>query len=55
MGGEQSLPCGDVEILQFVIASDFVERAKRALRAFPTGPERDALMFLPDYVLSRDR
>ena len=39
----------------FSTASDFVERAKRALRAFPTGPERDALMFLPDYVLSRDR
>ena len=37
------------------VASDFVERAKRALRAFPPGPERDALTFLPDYVLSRDR
>jgi len=36
-------------------ASDFVERAKRALRVFPPGPERDALTFLPDYVLSRDR
>ncbi len=36
-------------------ASDFVERAKRALWAFPPGPERDALVFLPDYVLSRDR
>jgi octaprenyl-diphosphate synthase len=36
-------------------AVEFVERAKRALRAFPPGPARDALMFLPDYVLSRDR
>jgi octaprenyl-diphosphate synthase len=36
-------------------AFEFVERAKRALRAFPPGPARDALMFLPDYVLSRDR
>jgi len=37
------------------VAVDFVERAKRALAAFPPGPERDALNFLPDYVLSRDR
>jgi octaprenyl-diphosphate synthase len=36
-------------------AVEFVERAKRALRAFPPGPARDALSFLPDYVLSRDR
>ena len=36
-------------------ASDFGERAKRALAVFPSGPERDALIFLPDYVLSRDR
>ena len=36
-------------------ATDFVEKAKQALYAFPSGPERDALMFLPDYVLSRDR
>ena len=39
----------------FSTASDFVERAKRALRAFSPSPERDALVFLPDYVLSRDR
>ena len=32
-----------------------VERAKKALTAFPAGPERDALMFLPDYVIARDR
>jgi octaprenyl-diphosphate synthase len=36
-------------------AADFVERAKRALDVFPSGPERDALSFLPDYVLARDR
>jgi octaprenyl-diphosphate synthase len=36
-------------------ALDFVERAKNALYAFPPSPERDALMALPDYVLSRDR
>jgi geranylgeranyl pyrophosphate synthase len=37
------------------VALDFVERAKKALYAFPVSPERDALMFLPDYVVSRDR
>jgi octaprenyl-diphosphate synthase len=37
------------------IAVDFVERAKSALYAFPASPEREALMALPDYVLSRDR
>ena len=37
------------------VASDFAECAKRALDAFPAGPERDALIFLPDYVLARDR
>ena len=36
-------------------AAGFVERAKRALDVFPSGPERDALNFLPDYVLARDR
>ena len=36
-------------------AADFVERAKKALQIFPASAERDALMFLPDYVLSRDR
>ena len=36
-------------------AVDFVERAKKALYAFPTSDARDALMFLPDYVISRDR
>ena len=36
-------------------AVEFVGRAKKALYAFPAGPEREALMALPDYVLSRDR
>ena len=36
-------------------AFEHVERAKKSLYAFPAGPERDALMFLPDYVVSRDR
>jgi octaprenyl-diphosphate synthase len=36
-------------------AVEFVEQAKKALHAFPPSPARDALMFLPDYVLSRDR
>ena len=36
-------------------AEEFVERAKRALRMFPSSPARDALDFLPDYVLLRDR
>src|SRR6478735_3131561 len=34
-------------------ASDFVETAKAALGIFPASAERDALMYLPDYVLSR--
>jgi octaprenyl-diphosphate synthase len=37
------------------IASEFVERAKKALYAFPSSDARDALLFLPDYVISRDR
>jgi octaprenyl-diphosphate synthase len=37
------------------VASDYVERAKRALYSFPSSDARDALMFLPDYVVSRDR
>jgi octaprenyl-diphosphate synthase len=36
-------------------ATEFVERAKKALYAFPASDARDALMFLPDYVISRDR
>jgi octaprenyl-diphosphate synthase len=36
-------------------AEEFAERAKAPLYAFPPGAERDALLVLPDYVLSRDR
>jgi octaprenyl-diphosphate synthase len=36
-------------------AADYVERAKRALQAFPPSGARDALMYLPDYVIARDR
>ena len=37
------------------IASDYIERAKKALYVFPSSDARDALMYLPDYVISRDR
>jgi octaprenyl-diphosphate synthase len=37
------------------VAADFAERAKKPLQAFPPSSERDSLMALPDYVLSRDR
>ncbi len=46
--------CGSIEYAHR-IAVGFVERAKQALDAFPNSPEREALMALPDYVLSRDR
>jgi len=36
-------------------ANEFAERAKKPLYAFPPSSERDALLALPDYVLSRDR
>jgi octaprenyl-diphosphate synthase len=36
-------------------AREFANRAKRPLTAFPSSSERDALLALPDYVLSRDR
>ena len=36
-------------------AVDFAERAKKPIYAFPPSSERDALLALPDYVLSRDR
>jgi octaprenyl-diphosphate synthase len=36
-------------------ASEYAERARRPLSAFPPSSERDALFALPDYVLSRDR
>jgi octaprenyl-diphosphate synthase len=37
------------------VAYDYIERAKKALYAFPPSDARDALMYLPDYVVSRDR
>lgn len=36
-------------------AAGFVDRAKNALNAFPPSEERDALLYLPDYVVARDR
>jgi octaprenyl-diphosphate synthase len=36
-------------------AVEFAERAKKPLHSFPPSAERDALLALPDYVLSRDR
>jgi octaprenyl-diphosphate synthase len=36
-------------------AEEYAERAKAPLYAFPASAERDALLALPDYVLSRDR
>jgi octaprenyl-diphosphate synthase len=36
-------------------AVEFAERAKKPLYGFPPSSERDALLALPDYVLSRDR
>ena len=36
-------------------ATEYAERAKKPLYAFPPSSEREALLALPDYVLSRDR
>jgi octaprenyl-diphosphate synthase len=36
-------------------ALEYAERAKKPLHVFPPSAERDALLALPDYVLSRDR
>jgi octaprenyl-diphosphate synthase len=36
-------------------AVEYAERAKKPLHIFPPSSERDALLALPDYVLSRDR
>ena len=35
-------------------AAEFAERAKKPLYAFPASPEREALLALPDYILTRD-
>jgi len=39
----------------YVRALEYGEKAKTFLHAFPPTPEREALIALPDYVLSRDR
>ena len=44
--------CGDYAYRRAV---KFALDAKRHLQVFPPGPERDALMALPDYVIARDR
>ena len=36
-------------------ANEYAERAKKHLHVFPASAERDALLALPDYILSRDR
>ena len=36
-------------------AQEYAERAKKHLHAFPASSEREALLALPDYILSRDR
>jgi octaprenyl-diphosphate synthase len=36
-------------------AVEYAERAKKHLHVFPSSAERDALLALPDYILSRDR
>lgn len=36
-------------------AEEFADRAKKPLSIFPPSAERDALLALPDYVISRDR
>lgn len=36
-------------------AEAYVERARQALQAFPPSPGRDALLYLPEYVVARDR
>ncbi len=41
--------------MAYARAVEYAERAKGCLSVFPPSRERDALMALPDYVLSRDR
>ena len=36
-------------------ATDYAERARKPLYVFPPSPEREALLALPEYILSRDR
>jgi octaprenyl-diphosphate synthase len=37
------------------LAAEFVEKAKQALAVFPASGAKDALLYLPDYVIARDR
>jgi octaprenyl-diphosphate synthase len=46
--------CGAVDYA-LCRAESFAEKARKPLYAFPPSPERDALLALPDYILSRDR
>jgi octaprenyl-diphosphate synthase len=39
----------------YEMATDYARRAQQQLEIFPVSRERDALLALPDYVLSRDR
>jgi geranylgeranyl pyrophosphate synthase len=39
----------------YLKAVEYADAAKKHLYVFPPSPERDALLALPDYVLSRDR
>jgi octaprenyl-diphosphate synthase len=41
--------------MAYARAVEYADRAKDCLSVFPPSRERDALMALPDYVLSRDR
>ena len=43
------------DIRAYETALDYASRAKHCLSAFPPSQERDALIALPDYVVSRDR
>lgn len=36
-------------------AAEYAAAARRSLEVFPPGPDREALMALPDFVLARDR
>jgi octaprenyl-diphosphate synthase len=45
----------NVTDLAYDRAVEYAERAKACLEIFPASRERDALLALPDYVLSRDR
>jgi octaprenyl-diphosphate synthase len=50
-----ALVTGDSIEYAYRVAEDFVDRAKKALSVFAPSASKDALLALPDYVLSRDR